>query len=137
DNYLLFHPMLPEVAGAGIEPGHILSPLRLTCRDARIVEGLVHQIDLEKRFVVAAYGPHATQLQIPFDYLVIAVGAVTNFSELTGMAQHALPMKTIGDALFLHNHIVDVLEEADVEEDPERRNRLLTFVVAGGGFSGV
>jgi NADH dehydrogenase len=137
DNFLLFHPMLPEVAGAEIEPGHILTPLRQMCRGARVLEGQVQEIDLDHRQVVVAYGPHATHTQLAYDYLVIAVGSVTNFSELTGMAQHAFPLKTIGDALYLHNHVVDVLEEADVEADPERRRQLLTFVVAGGGFSGV
>src|SRR5205085_535574 len=71
DNYLLFHPMLPEVAGAGIEPGHILSPLRLMCRNTRIVEALVHQIDLENRVLIAEYGSRDTHLRIPFDYLVL------------------------------------------------------------------
>src|SRR5207248_7579710 len=94
DNYLLFHPMLPEVAGAGIEPGHILTPLRLLCRGVRVVDGVVEEIDLELRTVVAAYGPHGTHLRLAYDYLVIGVGAVTNFSELHGLAQHAFPMKT-------------------------------------------
>src|SRR5439155_12269742 len=82
------------------------------------------------------HGPHEAVDAVPYDILVLAMGAVTNFSELTGMAQHALGLKTIGDALFLRNHVINMMEEADVETDREHRKALLTFVVAGGGFSG-
>ncbi|HZT06302.1 MAG TPA: FAD-dependent oxidoreductase [Chloroflexota bacterium] len=137
DNFLLFHPMLPEVAGGSIEAHHILSPIRQLCPRATVTLGLVDQIDLDKKTVFVSHGPHGAVTPIFYDTLVVAVGAVTNFSELTGMAQHALGLKTIGDALYLRNHIINMLEEADVETDPARRRELLTFVVAGGGFSGV
>ena len=137
DNFLLFNPMLPEVAGGSIESHHILSPLRQLCPHTTITIGVVEDIDLENRTVAVAHGPHEAVDNIPYDVLVIAVGSVTNFSELTGMAQHAFGLKTIGDALFLRNHVINMMEEADVELDPKDRQCFLTFVVTGGGFSGV
>lgn len=137
ENFLLFHPMLPEVAGGAIEAHHILNPLRQLCPRTTVTIGVVQEIDLERRLVTVTHGPHEAQIAFSYDLLVLAVGAVTNFSELTGIAQHAFGLKTIGDALYLRNHVVNMLEEADVEVDPERRREFLTFVVAGGGFSGV
>lgn len=137
ENYFLFHPMLPEVAGGGIEPHHILNSLRQLCPRTTVSLGLVRHIDPATKSVEFVHGPHEDPAKITYDYLVMAFGAVTNFSELSGMAQHALGLKTVADALYLRNHIVNMLEAADVEEDPERRRELLTFVVVGGGFSGV
>jgi NADH:ubiquinone reductase (H+-translocating) len=137
ENFMLFHPMLPEVGGAGIEPHHILSSLRQLCSRTTVTIGIVEDIDVDRREVSFAHGPHEAIDTISYDMLVLAQGAVTNFSELTGMAQHALGLKTIGDALFLRNHVINMMEEADTETDTEHDKALLTFVVAGGGFSGV
>lgn len=137
ENYFLFQPMLPEVAGGAIEAGHILSAIRQLCPRTTLTVGLAKEIDFDRRVVVVAYGSHEAHTTIPYDLLVLALGAVTNFSEVTGMAQHALGLKTVGDALYLRNHLINVLEEADVEADPQRRRELLTFVVVGGGYSGV
>ena len=137
DNFFLFQPMLPEVAGGGLEPQHILNPLRQLCPRATVSVGRVDQIDFEQKTVEFVHDPHDTRSRVSYDYLVLAVGGATNFSELSGMAQHALGFKTVGDALYLRNHIIHALEEADEESDPVRRKELLTFVVVGGGFSGV
>lgn len=137
ENFALFHPMLPEVAGGAIEAHHILNPVRQLCPRTTVTIGLAREIDLERKRVVVAHGPHEVYTEIPYDFLVLAVGAVTNFSEVTGMAQHAFGLKTVGDAIYLRNHVINMLEEADVQTDPARRKELLTFVVAGGGFSGV
>ena len=74
---------------------------------------------------------------MPFDYLVLALGNVTDFRGLRGLPEHALPFKNLGDALHLRNHVIHALEEAAIEPDMQLRRQLLTFVVAGGGFSGV
>jgi NADH dehydrogenase len=73
---------------------------------------------------------------MPFDYLVLALGNVTDFRGLRGLPEHALPFKNLGDALHLRNHVIHALEEAAIENNPQLRRQLLTFVVAGGGFSG-
>jgi NADH:ubiquinone reductase (H+-translocating) len=137
ENYFLFHPMLPEVAGGGIEPHHILNSLRQLCPRTTVSLGLVRHIDIATKSVEFVHGPHEDHAKMTYDYLVMAFGAVTNFSELSGMAQHALGLKTVADALYLRNHVVNMLEAAEVEPDEARRRELLTFVVVGGGFSGV
>lgn len=137
ENFSLFTPMLPEVAGGGIETRHILNPLRQACPNAIVTIGLVVDIDLQRRSVTVVRGWHQDRDELAYDYLVIALGAVTNFSEVNGMAQHAFSLRTLGDALYIRNHVIAMLEEADSEDDPARRREQLTFVVAGGGFSGV
>jgi NADH dehydrogenase len=98
----------------------------------------VESIDLENKTVTTSPGfrPHAHV--IPYDHLVLALGNVTDFQGLRGLPEHALPFKNLADALHLRSHLIRALEEAAIEtEDPELRRQLLTFVVAGGGFSGV
>ena len=95
-------------------------------------------MDLDKKIVTTSPGfkPHAHA--IPFDHLVLALGTVTDFRGLPGLPEHAMPFKNLGDALALRNHVIRALEEASIERhDMELRTQLLTFVVAGGGFSGV
>ena len=94
-------------------------------------------MDLDRRLVVIRYPDQPNFRYIPYDHLVIAVGASTDLSRIPGMAAHAFSFKTLGDAITLRSHLIGVLEKADVEEDAERKNRLLTFVVAGAGYTGV
>jgi NADH:ubiquinone reductase (H+-translocating) len=97
----------------------------------------VEGIDLKKQIVTISPGFRPRQLQLKYDYLVIALGSITNFHGMPGMIENAMPFRTLADAMVLRNHLIHVLEEADVEENPELRRQLLTFVVGGGGFSGV
>ena len=87
--------------------------------------------------VTISPGFRPRQLGLKYDYLVITLGNVTNFHGMPGLIQNAMPFRTLAYAMVLRNHLIHVLEEADVEEDQELRRELLTFVVAGGGFSGV
>ncbi|MCH7676134.1 NAD(P)/FAD-dependent oxidoreductase [candidate division KSB1 bacterium] len=136
-NYLLFTPMLPEVPSSSIEAKHIISPIRAFFRKVKFQNSEVHSIDLEKRIITASHCPMCKQSSLGFDYLVLALGSRTNFFGLPGVAENALPMKTLSDAMTLRNHIIDVLEHADLQTDPEIRKAMLTLVVAGGGFAGV
>src|SRR6202007_1015183 len=77
------------------------------------------------------------QLHLKYDHLVIALGSITDFHGMPGMVENAMPFRTLADAMVVRNHLIHVLEEADVEENPELRRQLLTFAVGGGGFSGV
>lgn len=137
DNYLLFVPMLPEVASGAIELTHILSPLRRLCPRTDVRTEVVQAIDLANRRVTTVHAATRDPFELEYDLLAIALGNVTSLSGLPGVAQHGLPIKTIGDALAIRNHVIDMLEGADALVDPEERRRRLTFVVAGGGFSGV
>ena len=136
ENFLLFTPMLPEVPSSSIEAKHIVSPLRAFLRKLKFQNSTVRSIDIENRVVVVSHCPMCLRFELKFDHLVLALGSTTNFRGVAGVADNALPMKTLSDAMMLRNHIIDLFEHADMQSDPELRRALLTFVVAGGGFAG-
>ncbi|MGE3909571.1 MAG: FAD-dependent oxidoreductase [Chloroflexota bacterium] len=136
-NYLLFVPMLPSAAAASIGLTHILSPLRDLLKRTRIRVESVESIDLAAKTVTTTHPSTHYEQIIPWDYLVIALGNSVNLARLPGVAQHGLPIKTIGDALQIRNRALEMLESAENTEDRDHRCRMLTFVVAGGGYSGV
>jgi NADH dehydrogenase len=137
ENFFLFTPMLHEVAASDVEITDIVSPIRKLLRRVKFVEGDVESIDLERRRVVVSHGAEHHDHELPYDHLVLALGSVTNFYRLPGVEERALTMKSLGDAIRLRNRMVERLEEADVECACDERTRLLSFVVAGGGFAGV
>jgi NADH:quinone reductase (non-electrogenic) len=133
-NSWLFTPMLVEVATSGLEPTHITTPLRTSLKRTRVLRSRVTSIDLERRQVhLNDEGP---QTGLQYDHLVLALGSVSNHLGNTALAENGLEYKTLADAMRIRNHVIDVFERADSEPDPERRRAFLTFVVAGGGFSG-
>jgi NADH dehydrogenase len=137
DNFHVFHPLLPEVLSGAIETVHILNPLRRLCLQVHLYRGEVENIDLGARTVTINRGSDAEPRVLPYDDLVLALGAATDFSRVPGMAYHAFPFKTLGDAFYLRNHVIDMLERADAADNPDERRSLLTFAVAGAGFAGV
>lgn len=137
ENYIVFQPLLPDVISGAIETLHVVSPIRRLIPGVRLITREIQGIDLEKRTVTLGPGVHPELMTIEYDDLVIGLGTVLDAGKVPGMAEHGLSFKYLGDALRLRHHLVDTLEEADIEADPEERQRLLTFVVAGGGFSGV
>ena len=145
DNFFLFTPMLPEVSSGMIETRHILTPVRTFCKRAKFYEASVESIDLKNKNVVIAhaignqtYPINYRSHTLKYDYLVLALGGKTNFFGMTEVANNALTMKSIGDAIVLRNHVISMLEQADVEhEDLVLSRSLMTFVIVGGGFSGV
>src|SRR5580658_7389741 len=137
ENYWVYQPMLSEVISGSLGLADVVSPIRRLCPRTNLVTREIEDIDLANKVVTVSPGFRPRQLKLHYDYLVIALGNVTNFYGMPGMLENALPFKTLADAMVLRNHVIRTLEEADVEEDPELRRKLLTFVVGGGGFSGV
>src|SRR5882724_11679496 len=137
DNFFLFTPMLHEVAASDLDLTHIVNPVRKLLRHARFFDGEVRCLDLERRTVEVAHGADGHEHELPYDHLVLALGSVTNFFGLPGLAARALTMKSLADAALLRNRLIGLLEEADTECCADVRERLLTFVVAGAGFAGV
>lgn len=137
ENYMVFQPMLAEVISGSVGIADTVSPIRRLVPRAILHMRDVESVDLKTRTVVCSPGFRPRPLVLEYDHLVLALGNVTDFRGLTGLAEHARPFKTLGDALALRNHVIHILEEADTEPDTELRKRMLTFVVAGGGFSGV
>ncbi len=137
ENFVLFTPMLHEVAAGDLEMTDIVSPLRQMLKHVNFLEAEVDAIDLVERRVTLAYGVHHQQKHLAYDHLLIALGSETNFFKLPGVEERALTMKSLGDAVLLRNHMLATLEMASLVEDAAVRRAMLTFVVAGGGFAGV
>jgi NADH dehydrogenase len=135
-NYLLFTPMLAEVASSALQARHISVPVRASCPLTRFRRGKVDAIDLEHRVVHVSDGLDQPLTTVPFDHLVLGLGAVPHFHRLPGIEEHAFSLKTLEDATRLRNHVLGLLERAEGEPDAEERRRQLTFAVAGGGFAG-
>lgn len=136
-NYLLFTPMLPEVPANSIEAKHIVSPIRTFFRKVKFQNSTVESIDIERKLIKTYHCSKCGPIMLKYDYLILAPGSLTNYFGLAGVAENALPVKTLEDAMSLRNHVIDLLEHADMEPDPDIRKKMLTFVVAGGGFAGV
>src|SRR5258708_21060219 len=137
ENYWVYQPMLPEVISGSIGLTNVVSPIRQLCPRTNLVMREVENIDLTDQIVTISPGFRPRQLQLKYDYLVIALGTVTNVYGMPGLIENAMPFKTLADAMVLRNHLIHVLEETDLQANPELRKKLLTFVVGGGGFSGV
>jgi NADH dehydrogenase len=137
DNFILFTPMLHEVAASDLDVTHIVNPIRRMVRRAVLFVGEVEGIDLARRRVMVRHARGGHEHALPYDHLVLALGGITNFFGLPGLEDRALTMKSLGDAIALRNRLIEVLEEADFECAAARRNDLLTILVAGGGFAGV
>jgi len=137
DNFFLFTPMLHEVAASDLDLTDIVSPIRRILTHVDFFEGNVERIDLRQRSVTVAHGSDRHTHEMPYDYLVVALGSITNFYGLPGLEERALTMKSLSDAIYLRNRLIAQLEEADTECAAGHRDALMTFVVAGGGFAGV
>ncbi|MDF1851952.1 MAG: FAD-dependent oxidoreductase [Verrucomicrobiales bacterium] len=136
-NYMVFQPMLAEVAGASIQPRHVVNPIRQLCRGLRVFRGEVISVDLEKREALIDTGNFSAGVILEYKHLVLSMGAEIDLSRVPGMPEHALLMQNVGDAMILRATIVKRIEEANAEYREEVRRRLLTFVIVGGGYSGV
>lgn len=138
ENYFVFQPMLPEVISGSIGLTDVVSPIRRLLPRTELHVREVESVDLDRQVVVTSPGFHPHTHEIHYDHLVLALGTVTDFRGLPGLPEHAMPFKNLGDALRLRDHVIRALAEASIEgDDPALRRELLTFVVAGGGFSGV
>jgi len=137
ENFFLFTPMLHEVAASDLELTHVVNPIRKLLRRVGFVEGRVESVDLRSRRVVVSHGSEHHHHDLEYDHLVIALGSVTNFYNLPGVEERALTMKSLGDAIYLRNRLIQLMEEANFECACDVRAPLLSIVVAGGGFAGV
>ena len=133
NNYFLFSPLLHEATVGMVEMRHVAHPVRQCLRgtDIRFHETAVQAVDLDARTVRAEQGDY------PYDVLVLALGSVTNYFGNDRFARYSFPMKTLGEAFRLRNHLLSVLELACEARDEETRRRLLTIMVAGAGFTGL
>ena len=134
ENFMIYTPLLPEVVGASLLPGHAVAPLRRMLGRAHYYRAQVEEIDLQQRVI---HYRSRDRHQLSFDHLVLAIGKVADIGIAEGMPEHGLPLKTLGDALHIRNRIIVRLEQAELERDPDVRRTLTTFIVVGGGSSGI
>ena len=134
ENFFQFNPLLPEVASGAVETRHIVYPLRAFCapRNIRFLRNKVRAVDAVARRLTLHNG-----LTLDYDHVIVAAGASTNYFNIPGAEEHALPFKTLMDAIRLRAQLVEMWELADQATDIDVRRQLLTFVVAGGGITGV
>ena len=136
ENFILFTPMLHEVAAGDLYPGDIVNPIRRILHHVKFVEAEVQAIDLSARRVRCLGGLARLELEFEFDHLLLTLGSETNFFGLPGVSEWAVTMKSLFDAAMLRNRVLAMLEEATLQSEFAARRRLLTFVTAGGGFAG-
>ena len=137
DNFLLFTPLLPQVASGMIETRHVVMPIRTIIKNATFFEGRIKNIDPYGK-LVSLYGTVEKRgVSIHYDYLILALGSQTNFFGMNDVKENAYEMKTLNDAVVLRNRIIDMLEQSENENNPILKKSLLTFVVVGGGFAGI
>lgn len=136
-NYFVFQPLLPEVASGTISAPDAVTPLRHMLPGVKVRMADVIGVSHEKREVSLLQGSRRVPQVVKYDDLVVAIGQKTNLARNPGFQEHSLCMRDLADAHELRNHVIQCLEHADITEDAKLKGRLLTFVVAGGGFSGV
>jgi len=137
ENFFLFTPMLHEVAASDLDLSNIVNPVRKLLKRVQFFAGEVEKVDLAAKHVTVSHGFDRHRHELEYDHVVVGLGSITNFYNLPGLEEHALTMKSLGDAIHLRNRLIALLEEADTECSTDLRRPLLTLVVAGGGFAGV
>ncbi|MFL6663538.1 MAG: NAD(P)/FAD-dependent oxidoreductase [Rhizobacter sp.] len=135
ESYTTFNPMLAEVVGAAVFPEHVVAPIRPMLRTSRFVMGRVAGVDFGRRVLTAS--TLAGLVEIDYEHLVLAFGTRANLDLVPGLAARALPLKLVGDAMFIRNRVLQRIARIELETDAVVRRRLGHFVVIGGGFSGV
>ncbi len=135
-NFMLYTPFLPEAAAGMLEPRHVVTPLRDMLKRTNLRLGAVSGHDPEARTVEISTHEGKDET-IRYDQFLVAVGSVSRSLPVPGLDQHAIGFKSLADAIWLRNHVIEALERANASEDPARREELLTFVFVGGGYSGL
>jgi len=136
ENHMVFHPLLAEVAAAAVNPKDMAAPLRELLRKVHTRTEEVTAIDLANNQIEFS-SDCGGKTSMKYDHLVISSGNTSNLAFIPGMADHAFPLKTAADALALQAHVIGQLEKAEICDVPERKRWHLSFVIVGGGFSGV
>jgi NADH dehydrogenase len=137
NNYFVFQPLLPEVAASSIHSADAVVPLRQLLHRIQVRQAEVMGIDFETKKVIVVQGTRRIPIDIHYDELVIALGTGVDLKRFPGLPEHGLTMKDLADAHRLRTHVIGCLETADVTDDPEIKQQLLSFVTVGAGFSGV
>ncbi|HWH00336.1 MAG TPA: NAD(P)/FAD-dependent oxidoreductase [Pilimelia sp.] len=134
--HMTYQPFLPEAAAGNISPRHTVVPLRRALRHCRVISGEVSRVEHARRVATVRpiVGP---ERDVEYDHIVLAPGSVSRTLPIPGLREHGIGFKTIGEAIYLRNHVLDRLDVAAATTDPQTRRRALTFVFVGGGYAGI
>ncbi len=135
-NFMLYTPFLPEAAAGTLEPRHVVTPLREILKRTYLRLGQVVAHDPEAK-TVRLHGNEGEDEDLAYDQLLLALGSVSRTLPVPGLSEHAIGFKSLADAIWLRNHVIETLEAANASEDPARREELLTYVFVGGGYAGL
>lgn len=135
-NFSLYTPFLPEAAAGTLEPRHVVTPLRELLKRTYLRLGQIVAHDPETKTLRLRNKFGGTE-EMRYDQLLLALGSVSRTLPVPGLAEHAVGFKDLADAIYLRNHLVETLEEANATEDPARQERLLSYVFVGGGYAGL
>ena len=134
-DYMLYTPLLPDVAGGVVDARFVAIPLANTLRGVQLIRGRVDSVDFD-RHTVTFTDPEERARNLPWDRLILTPGSVTRLFNVPGLAEHARGLKSTAEALYLRDHVLEQLELADVDDDPGRRAARRTIVVVGASYSG-
>lgn len=137
DNFHTFHGFIAEMLTGKVSPTSITSPNRRLFPPARFHNAEIKSVDVTQRTITTSRLLDGKEKVLEYDHLVVALGSIDDLSRYPGIAQHALQLKTFSDNFKARSHLLAMLEMGEVEIDPVERQRLLTFIVVGGGFGGV
>ena len=135
-NFMLYTPLLPEAAAGMLEPRHVVTPLRDLLKRTYVRMGAITAHDPTSRTIELS-GHDGEAEELSYDELLVAFGSVSRSLPIPGLDRHAIGFKSLADAIWIRNHIVETLEEANATEDPARRDALLSYVFVGGGYAGL
>src|SRR6478609_8180669 len=135
-NFMLYTPFLPEAAAGTLEPRHVVTPLREILSRTYLRLGSIAAHDPVAKTVELRTREGDVE-QLPYDQLLLALGSVSRVLPVPGLSEHAIGFKSLADAIWLRNHVIETLEAANASEDPARRDELLTYVFVGGGYAGL
>jgi NADH:ubiquinone reductase (H+-translocating) len=133
---MTYQPFLPEAAAGNVEPRHVVVPLRKVLRRCNVITGAVSAIVHARRVATVQPGD-GESYELGYDLLVVCPGSVSRLLPIPGLAEHGIGFKTIGEAIYLRNHVLSCLDLAASTNDPVLRRKALTFVFVGGGYAGV
>jgi NADH dehydrogenase len=135
-NFMLYTPFLPEAAAGTLEPRHVVTPLREILKRTYLRLGSIGAHDPVAKTVELRTRDGEIE-RLPYDQLLLALGSVSRVLPVPGLSEHAIGFKSLADAIWLRNHVIETLEAANASEDAVRRDELLTYVFVGGGYAGL
>lgn len=133
--HMTYQPFLPEAAAGSVEPRHVVAPLRRVLTRCHVITASVTEISDSTKTVTIENSQTGSET-LEYDQLVVALGSVPRLLPIPGLAENGISLKTVGEAIYLRNHVLAKLDAASNVDDPELRKRLLTFTFVGGGFAG-